>query len=118
MTPDATPPFDLTGGILRSRQGDRNRAREAKLGVNLRLNIAHILLRRANKIRTVHASCAVEGNTLTAEQVEAVPIEGRRVPGPVPGDPRGAERTSKPLNELEEWDPAASGDLKDLLTAC
>jgi Fic family protein len=33
-------------------------------------------------IRTVQDSCAVEGNTLTAEQVEAV-LEGRRVRGPV-----------------------------------
>ena len=38
-------------------------------------------LRRDNRIRTIHASLAIEANTLTLEQVTAV-IAGRRVLGP------------------------------------
>jgi Fic family protein len=107
MTPDATPPFDLTGEIL-------DLVRE--IGIVLgRLSSdlppeRHILLRRANKIRTVHASCAVEGNTLTAEQVEAV-LEGRRVQGPVT-EIREVQNALEAYERIEEWDPAASGDLK------
>jgi Fic family protein len=37
-------------------------------------------LRRENRIRTVHASCAIEGNTLSLEQVTDV-LEGKRVTG-------------------------------------
>ncbi len=40
-----------------------------------------IHLRRANRIRTVHASLAVEGNTLSLDQVEAV-FDGYKVIGP------------------------------------
>jgi Fic family protein len=38
-------------------------------------------LRRANRIRTVQATAAIEGNTLSEEQVTAV-LEGKRVRGP------------------------------------
>jgi Fic family protein len=37
-------------------------------------------LRRENQIRTVHASCAIEGNTLSLEQVTDV-LDGKRVAG-------------------------------------
>lgn len=37
-------------------------------------------LRRENRIRTVHASCAIEGNTLSLEQVTDV-LDGKRVAG-------------------------------------
>ena len=87
MTKSA-PPFDLTNQIL-----DLVREIEGVLGG---LSSAlpperQIVLRRANRIRSVHASCAVEGNTLTAEQVEAV-LEGRRVQGPATEIPGGSER--------------------------
>src|SRR5205823_323946 len=38
-------------------------------------------LRRENRVRTVQASVAIEGNTLSLEQVSAV-LEGKRVIGP------------------------------------
>src|SRR5690606_17155668 len=39
-------------------------------------------LRRVNKIKTIHASLAIEGNSLTEEQVSAI-LEGRRVVAPL-----------------------------------
>jgi Fic family protein len=38
-------------------------------------------LRRHNKIRTIHSSLKIEGNTLTQEQVSSL-IENKRVIGP------------------------------------
>ncbi len=103
----SNPPFDLTDEIL-ERVGET----ESALG---RLSEGlpperHLLLRRANTIRAVRASCAVEGNTLTAEQVEAV-LEGRRVRGPVP-EVREVQNALDAYGHIEEWDPAASADLK------
>jgi Fic family protein len=39
------------------------------------------LLRRENRIRIVHATTAIEGNTLSVEQVTAI-FDGKRVRGP------------------------------------
>ena len=38
-------------------------------------------LRRINRIRTIHGSLAIEGNTLTEAQITAI-LEGRRVMAP------------------------------------
>jgi Fic family protein len=69
-------------------------------------------LRRENRIRTIHASLAIENNTLTLEQVTAV-IEGK----PVIGHPREIQEVRNALDAyetMEEWDATA---LEDLLTA-
>ena len=39
--------------------------------------------RRINRIRTIHGSLAIEGNTLNEEQITAI-LEGRRVIAPPP----------------------------------
>jgi Fic family protein len=69
-------------------------------------------LRRENRIRTIHASLAIENNTLTLEQVTAV-IDGK----PVIGHPREIQEVRNALDAyetMEEWDATA---LEDLLTA-
>lgn len=38
------------------------------------------MLRKQNRVRTVHATVAIEGNTLSVDQVTAV-LEGKRVVG-------------------------------------
>jgi Fic family protein len=40
-----------------------------------------VVLRRSNKIKTIHASLAIEGNTLTIDQITNL-LEGKRVLGP------------------------------------
>jgi len=45
------------------------------------LNKQSPLLRKQNKIKTIHSSLSLEGNTLTEEQVSAI-IENKRVVGP------------------------------------
>jgi Fic family protein len=55
-----------------------------RIGIQLgAVNAAHLerpspMLRRRNRIRTIHSTLAIEGNTLSEDQVTAV-LEGRRV---------------------------------------
>jgi Fic family protein len=101
------PPFDLTDRML-----DIVFEIETALG-RLPADFPpdrHILLRRANRIRTVHASCAVEGNTLTAEQVEAV-LEGRKVRGPAK-EISEVQNALASYDRLDEWNSAESEDLR------
>ncbi len=75
MTDRYTPPYRITPGILHSIE----QIGEA-LG-NLRVHsesVAIPVLRRGNRIKTVQASLAIEGNTLSLEQVTAV-LSGKRV---------------------------------------
>lgn len=72
------PPYRITGKIL----GFVASISE-KLG---EINAAHLTkppaeLRKKNRIKTIHASLEIEGNTLTIEQITAI-IENRRVVGP------------------------------------
>ena len=74
----SNPPYDLTSQIL-------NLVIEITDKIS-QINAQHIgksspELRKQNRIKTIHASLKIEGNTLTTEQITAV-IEGKRVIGP------------------------------------
>lgn len=71
------PPFGITPAIAQiCGRIERALGRCEGLG-----GAAEPKLRRQNQIRTVHATTAIEGNTLGLDQVTAV-LEGRRVRGP------------------------------------
>jgi Fic family protein len=100
------PPFDLTDEIL-------SQVREIAEGLghagSLLSAERRIQLRRANRVRTVHASLAVEGNTLRLDEVEAV-LEGRQVVGPV----REIQEVRNALDAYDGmggWDPHRIEDL-------
>ena len=59
-------------------------------------------LRRENRIRTIHASLAIENNMLTLEQVTAV-IEGKRVLGH-PREIQEVRNAFATYEAMEEWD--------------
>ncbi len=66
-------------------------------------------LRRENRIKTIHASLAIEQNTLTLEQVTAV-IEGKRVLG----SPREIQEVRNALaayDGMGDWEPASVQNL-------
>jgi Fic family protein len=66
-------------------------------------------LRRENRIRTIHASLAIENNTLTLEQVTAV-IDGKHVLG----HPREILEVRNALTAYEAmdgWEPTSREDL-------
>lgn len=69
-------------------------------------------LRRENRIRTIHASLAIENNTLTLEQVTAV-IEGKHVLG----HPREIQEVRNALAAYEAMEGWAATSREDLLTA-
>ena len=69
-------------------------------------------LRRKNRIRSIHASLAIENNTLSLDQVTAV-ISGKRVLG----QPREIQEVKNAFSAYEAmsgWNPSSS---KDLLAA-
>ena len=71
-------PYKITGKILKLVASISE-----KIGV---VNSAHLNkppteLRKKNRIRTIHSSLEIEGNTLTIEQITAI-IENKRVIGP------------------------------------
>lgn len=69
-------------------------------------------LRKSLRIRTVQGSVAIEGNTLTDEQISAV-MEGKRVIGP-PREIREVQNAIVAYDHLEEW---KAERIKDLLNA-
>ena len=70
------------------------------------------VLRRQNRIRTIHGSLAIEQNTLTLEQVTAV-LNGRRVLAP-PKDIAEVKNAYEIYERLDQLDPYS---VDDLLTA-
>lgn len=104
-----TPPFEITNQIIDSV------AEIAELVG--RLNVTDPLsasptLRRANRIRTIHGSLAIEQNTLSLEQVTAV-LNGRHVLAP-PKDIAEVRNAYEIYERLDELDPYS---VDDLLTA-
>lgn len=69
-------------------------------------------LRRENRIRTIHASLAIENNSLSREQVTAV-LDGKRVLGQ-PREIQEVRNAFAAYEQMSEWRP---GSLEDLLTA-
>ncbi|WP_417050526.1 Fic family protein [Dysosmobacter welbionis] len=103
------PPFEITNQII-----DYVAEIAELIG---RLNAAHLLstnptLRRANRIRTIHGSLAIEQNTLSLEQVTAV-LNGKQVLAS-PKDIAEVKNAYEIYEWLEELNPYS---VDDLLTA-
>jgi Fic family protein len=114
------PPFTPTTAILRltaeiSEAVGRLSARKE--------TVKDLRLRRINRIRTVQGSLAIEGNTLSTEQITAI-LDGKRVLAP-PREIREARNALVTYARLEKWRPHNEKDLleahrtlmKDLLDA-
>jgi Fic family protein len=72
------PPYKITGKILSLVASISERIGE--------INSAHLSkppteLRKRNRIKTIHSSLEIEGNTLTIEQITAI-VENKRIVGP------------------------------------
>ena len=66
-------------------------------------------LRRANRIRTIHGSLAIEQNTLSLEQVKAV-INGKRILAP-PKDIAEVKNAYEIYEHMDKLDPYSVDDL-------
>lgn len=71
-----------------------------------------LYLRRINRIRTIQGSLAIEGNTLSQEQITAI-LEGKRVIAP-PREIQEVRNAIKVYDFFQHWQPASE---KDLLAA-
>ena len=67
------------------------------------------VIRRQNRMRSIHSSLAIENNTLTLEQVTAV-IAGKRVLGP-PREVQEVRNAFSAYEAMESWNPSSSRDL-------
>ena len=72
------PPYDITTKILKLITSISEKIGE--ISANL-IDRPSPQLRKQNKIKTIHSSLRIEGNTLTQEQVTAI-IENKKVIGP------------------------------------
>lgn len=78
MIASMKPPYEITPAILKLITSISEKIGE--LNANF-LNKQSPTLRKQNKIKTIHSSLQIEGNTLTQEQITAL-IENKRVIGP------------------------------------
>ncbi|NLP59502.1 Fic family protein [Lutibacter sp. B1] len=72
------PPYEITPEILKLLTSISEKIGE--LNANL-LNKPSTLLRKQNRIKTIHSSLKIEGNTLSEEQITAL-LENKRIFGP------------------------------------
>ncbi len=72
------PPYIITGKILKLVASISEKIGEVN---SAHLNKPPTELRKKNRIKTIHSSLEIEGNTLTIEQITAI-VENKRVIGP------------------------------------
>jgi len=72
------PPYDITPTILKLITSIAEKLGEVNANY---LNKQSPQLRKQNRIKTIHSSLQIEGNTLTEEQITAL-IENKRIIGP------------------------------------
>lgn len=99
------PPFTITNAMI-----DRVAEIAELVG---RLSTSQLssnpTLRRANRIRTIHGSLAIEQNTLTLEQVTAI-LNGKQVLAP-PKDIAEVKNAYEIYERLDDLDPYSVDDL-------
>ena len=99
------PPYTITSAILdlAERIGEAiGRTEEAAVRGDLRL-------RRVNRIRTIQGTLAIEGNTLTEDQISTI-LDGKPVVAPL----REIQEVRNAIRAYEEflhWNPARETDL-------
>lgn len=94
------PPYETTSSILRLIASISEKIGE--VNANL-LNKPSPKLREQNRIKTIHSSLKIEGNTLTEEQITAL-VENKRVIGPKK-DVLEVLNAIKIYENLEEYKP-------------
>lgn len=91
------PPYDITSLILELVSSISEKIGEVNA---LYLNKQSPQLRKQNKIKTIHSSLQIEGNTLSEEQITAL-VENKRVIGP-------QKDITEVLNAVAVYDSIAS----------
>ncbi len=100
------PPFEVTNAILDEIAEIAELVGQVNATSGLSTNP---MLRRTNRIRTIHASLAIEQNTLTLEQVTAL-LNGKHIIGP-PKDIAEAKNAYEIYEMMDQLDPYSVDDL-------
>jgi Fic family protein len=100
-----TPPFTLTSNIIHLVADISERIGR----LSLASQHAALRLNRVNRIRTIQGSLAIEGNTLSEEQITAI-LEGKRVIAP-PRDLQEARNAIAAYEQLDKWQATSEKDL-------
>jgi len=95
------PPYEITSSILKLITSISEKIGE--VNANL-LNKPSPKLRKQNRIKTIHSSLKIEGNTLTEEQITAL-LENKKVIGPKK-DVLEVLNAIKIYENLEEFKPS------------
>ncbi len=99
------PPYTITADIVRLISEVSE-----KLGrLSAWDEAGNLRLRRINRIRTIHGSLAIEGNTLSEEQITAI-LEGKTVIAP-PREIQEVRNATLAYDELDHWQPENENDL-------
>jgi len=103
---DYQPPYTITPEIL-----NRVAAISEAIGrLTMFADQARALrLRRINRIRTIHGSLAIEGNSLSEAQITAI-LEGKRVIAP-PREVQEVRNALAAYDRFDTWMPEAEKDL-------
>jgi Fic family protein len=99
------PPFEITNEIVALI----GKISEATGRISILQPHPNPVLRKSNRIRTVHGSLAIEQNTLSLEQVTAV-LDGKRVIAP-PRDIAEVKNTFEIYDNMALLDPYSMNDL-------
>ena len=106
------PPYTITSAALKLTAAISEQLAVFQTSGSLAIEALSPQLRRENRIRTIHASLAIENNTLSLEQVTDI-IDGKPVIG-LPRDIQEVRGAVAAYEKLDSWKPHS---LKDLLAA-
>lgn len=101
------PPFTLTPKILKLSQ---DIAHEIGLLDGAKLAVSPFKLRRDNKIKTIQSSLAIEGNTLSIDQITHY-LDGHHISGPKK-DILELKNAIQVYDDLSNWDPSSIPDFQ------
>lgn len=100
------PPFTITNDILTLVADISERVGQLKQWYDKEIDLR---LRRINRIRSVAGSLAIEGNTLTEEQITAL-LDGKLVIAP-PREIQEAKNALDTYEQMLKWNPRQESDL-------
>ncbi len=99
------PPYTITPTMI----GLIEQIGEA-LGIfALSIDAEDLRLRRIHRIQTIHGSLAIEGNTLSEEQISTI-LNGKPVIAP-PKEVQEVRNAIKAYDEFQNWNPTQQSDL-------
>lgn len=99
------PPYTITPAILTLVE----QIGEALGRLSMITDSQDLRLRRINRIQTLRGSLAIEGNTLSEEQISTI-LDGKPVVAP-PREVQEVRNAIKAYDEYPNWNPASKTDL-------